>query len=387
MMHEIDDSLEFQGRSKKSYYGLVGWNAFHVFVATVAGLVALSTPNWIDTEPQGLLGIDNAGLWQVCYTDVPEDETVDNLTRHLGDIVAKNLFGTEGASEAFNLRLEEELLDSDKGGAFQLKLKELLDSPSSAVNKLDNTTTTSEEESFDDLADGPTPDAIPQSVRDTTAYSSALQEATVNVIVEAATEDFPVSSGCTDPMRLTHEDPTGEFFDAVPYPNGPTSYYLFQCMRGFVAGFCLFGAITCIIFLATFAIGVGTCSSVNMGLVTCFAVLHVACGLAGVIAYFILLARISSSDSKQILNVSYMFVEDQIQYGLAQYWGWSGWVFIGATGWSVLFLPFLCGTISQHTRAANEDPDYGPVMEDTEAQDTKGAAAPEPGEESSMIST
>ena len=48
MMHEIDESeLSFQGKHTKSYYGLLAWNVVHVFVAVVAGLVALSTSQWI----------------------------------------------------------------------------------------------------------------------------------------------------------------------------------------------------------------------------------------------------------------------------------------------------------------------------------------------------
>ena len=48
MMHEIDESeLSFQGKHTKSYYGLVAWNAVHVFIGVVAGLVALSTSHWI----------------------------------------------------------------------------------------------------------------------------------------------------------------------------------------------------------------------------------------------------------------------------------------------------------------------------------------------------
>ena len=310
-----------------------------------------------ETEPPGLLGIDHAGLWTVCYTKVPDGETVDNLTRHLSDIVSQNLFGPEGTSQAFNLQLEEELLETDKSEAFKMKLNELLQNNPSlddAVNMQSNNATSQvldDDTSEDEL----TPDMIPNELRDTRSYSSALQEASTAVIVSAAVEGFPVSSGCSNPLKVIEDDKPSEFFTAVPYPNGPNSYYLFQCLRGFVVGFCMFGVFVCIIFLSNFAIRVGGCAMFNLSTAAFFTVLQVLCGLAGVVSWFILLARISSSDSKQVLNVSYMFVDNQIVYGLHQYWGWSGWVFIGAAGWSVLFLPFLCSTLSVHQKARAYD--------------------------------
>ncbi len=75
--------------------------------------------------------------------------------------------------------------------------------------------------------------------------------------------------------------------------------------------------------------------------------------------YFILLARISSRDSKQVLNVSYLFVDEgEITPYVHHYWGWSGWVFIGAAAWSLLMLPFLCGTIAAHGAAKAQDMEY-----------------------------
>jgi len=360
-MHEIDESdLSFQGKHTKSYYGLLAWNVVHVFVAVVAGLVALSTSQWIDTEPQGLLGIDHAGLWTVCYTKVPEGETVDNLTRHLSDIVSSNLFGPEGASEAFNLQLEEELLETDRSEAFKMKLAELLQSsPDDAVNmQSDNATAT--DQVMEGLAeDDLTPDMIPNALRDSASYSSALQEASVAVIVSAAVEGFPVSTGCSNPLKVIEDDKPSEFFTAVPYPSGGSSYYLFQCLRGFVVGFCMFGVFVCVIMLSSLVVNVGGCAAFNLSTAMLFTILQVLCGLAGVASWFILLARISSTDSSQVLNVSYMFVDSPIAYGLHQYWGWSGWVFVGATGWSVLFLPFLCSTLSVHRKAREYDEPMG----------------------------
>ena len=155
-------------------------------------------------------------------------------------------------------------------------------------------------------------------------------------------EGFPVSSGCTNPVKIYKNDSAGEFFTAVPYPNGPNSYYLFQCLRGFVSGFGIFGLLACVIFFGSLGVRVGGCSLSNIFFGTLFGTLQVLCGLAGVISYFILLARISGSDSSQVLNVSYMFVSQPISFGVHQYWGWSAWVFIGATGWSLLMFPFTC---------------------------------------------
>jgi hypothetical protein len=371
MMHEIDESeLSFQGKHTKSYYGLLAWNIVHVFIAVVAGLVALSTSQWIDTEPQGLLGIDHAGLWTVCYTKVPEGETVDNLTRHLSDIVSENLFGAEGASEAFNLKLEEELLETDRSEAFKMKLAELLQSSpdEDAVNMQSDNSTATDELTEDIAEDDLTPDMIPNALRDSASYSSALQEASVAVIVSAAVEGFPVSTGCSNPLKVIEDDKPSEFFTAVPYPSGGSSYYLFQCLRGFVIGFCMFGVFVCVIFLSTLVISVGGCAAFNLSTAMLFTVLQVLCGLAGVASWFILLARISSTDSSQVLNVSYMFVDSPIAYGLHQYWGWSGWVFVGATGWSVLFLPFLCSTLSVHKKAR----EYDEPMGEYAAMDARG---------------
>lgn len=374
-MHEVAelDEADFEGRgsrARRSYYGLLGWNAVHILIAVAAAGVAAGTTHWIDTSPPGLLGINNAGLWSVCYTDVPDDETVDDLTRHLSDIVAANLFGSEGTSSNFNKQLEAELLEQDGYGVFEEELRDLIASGENATNATDataNGVSSDEDQKFvDELADGElTPDMIPASVKESKDYKSALQKASVNVLVGAAVEGFPVSSGCTNPVNIYKNDSAGEFFRAVPYPNGPNSYYLFQCLRGFVSGFGIFGLLACVIFFGSLGVRVGGCSLSNIFFGTLFGTLQVLCGLAGVISYFILLARISGSDSSQVLNVSYMFVSQPISFGVHQYWGWSAWVFIGATGWSLLMFPFTCCMLASHrvsrAEASGDDDDraYG----------------------------
>jgi len=79
----------------------------------------------------------------------------------------------------------------------------------------------------------------------------------------------------------------------------------------------------------TFAFPSSLC--LHFGVALAFCGWQVLCGLGGVASYFILLARISSRDSKQVLNVSYLFVDEgDITPYIHHYWGWSGWVFIGA---------------------------------------------------------
>ena len=58
-----------------------GWLAAHALVALAAGLVALGSPYWLQPAPQGLMGIDNAGLLSVCYAgpSIPVFEATKNL--------------------------------------------------------------------------------------------------------------------------------------------------------------------------------------------------------------------------------------------------------------------------------------------------------------------
>ncbi|QDZ19034.1 hypothetical protein HOP50_02g15430 [Chloropicon primus] len=367
MMHEMDES-EFQeqtgsSRARRHYYRLVAWNAVQLLIALAAAGVAVGTTHWINASPNGLLGINNAGLWSVCYTDVPEDETVDDLTRHLSGIVAENLFGADGTSATFNKQLEQELLEQDGPGVFKEELKDLLATNAPDVSRSDNSTAGDPEAAqkfVDELADGElTPDMIPQDVKDTASYQDALQRATVNVLVTSALKDFPVSSGCTNAVGVYKDDQPGKFFSFVPFPYGGSSYYVFQSLRGFVVGYGILGALACFIFFGTLAVSVGSCSYSNIVSGTIFAVLQVLCGLGGVICYFILTARIANSNSKQVLNVSYMFVDEPIPYDLHQYWGWSAWIFIGAAGWSLVMLPFLCCTFTAHAKSRSDDVEFG----------------------------
>ena len=58
-----------------------GWLAVHGLVALAAGLVALGSPYWLQPAPQGLLGVDNAGLLSVCYAgpSLPVFEAMEGL--------------------------------------------------------------------------------------------------------------------------------------------------------------------------------------------------------------------------------------------------------------------------------------------------------------------
>lgn len=104
-----------------------------------------------------------------------------------------------------------------------------------------------------------------------------------------------------------------------------------------------------------------------------FATLQVVSGLAGAVDYFILLARIASSNATEVINVSYLFVDYTTDgyRGIANYWGWSGWVFLGSVAWSLLMFPFLCCTCTSHIRARDsQDPDYG-LLENPRSMDHK----------------
>ena len=180
-------------------------------------------------------------MWSVCYADVPDDETVEDLARHLGGIVAENLFGSERTGSTFNEKLEAELLVQDGPGIFKQELSTLLEGADTTTTTSgggdDNSTSSAQSAGpanrfVDELADGEiTPDMIPDSVKSTPSYREALQRASVNVLVSAAVEEFPTSSGCTNPVNIYQDDQAGKFFSSVPYPNGPSSYYLFQCLR------------------------------------------------------------------------------------------------------------------------------------------------------------
>ena len=123
-----------------------------------------------------MLGTDNAGLWSVCYTDVPDDETVDDLKRHLGEIVSENLFGASGASSTFNQQLEQELLDQDGSEIFKQELRDLLSPPQDVDAQSGNGTEPTPESFVDELADGEiTPDMIPDDVKQTKSYQESLQ--------------------------------------------------------------------------------------------------------------------------------------------------------------------------------------------------------------------
>ena len=213
MMHEEDEfESRGAGRASRHYKGLVAWNAVHILIAVAAAAVAVSTYDWIgehsfralssrekypsvgpkfltlslslslprlppeDTKPRGMLGIDNAGLWSVCYTDVPDDETVDDLKRHLGEIVSENLFGASGASSTFNQQLEQELLDQDGSEIFKQELRDLLSPPQDVDAQSGNGTEPTPERFVDELADGEiTPDMIPDDVKQTKSYQESLQ--------------------------------------------------------------------------------------------------------------------------------------------------------------------------------------------------------------------
>lgn len=52
MMHEVAelDEADFEGRgsrARRSYYGLLGWNAVHILIAVAAAGVAAGTTHWI----------------------------------------------------------------------------------------------------------------------------------------------------------------------------------------------------------------------------------------------------------------------------------------------------------------------------------------------------
>lgn len=181
----------------------------------------------------------------------------------------------------------------------------------------------------------------------------------MNVLVSEAVDDFPLSSGCTNAVGTYKDDKAAKFFNFVPYPYGGTSYYLFQFLRAFAVGFLGFGVLACLIFFGNLAASVGRCSAVNIGFGSFFATLMVICGVAGSMCYFILLARIASTNSNLVLNVSYMFVSEPIEYNIADYWGWSGWCFVGAAAWSLAMTPFLCCMCGAHRKSRRAQTEFG----------------------------
>ena len=103
------DEANFESRESKqsrAFYGLTAWNAVHLIIGVAAAGVAVSTSHWLDTTykegMQGLLGINHAGLWSVCFAEIPENETAKNLTDHLSNIVDENLFGVSFLSLSFS---------------------------------------------------------------------------------------------------------------------------------------------------------------------------------------------------------------------------------------------------------------------------------------------
>ena len=108
MQHEMNEA-NFESRESKqsrAFYGLTAWNAVHLIIGVAAAGVAVSTSHWLDTTykegMQGLLGINHAGLWSVCFAEIPENETAKNLTDHLSNIVDENLFGVSFLSLSFS---------------------------------------------------------------------------------------------------------------------------------------------------------------------------------------------------------------------------------------------------------------------------------------------
>jgi len=311
------------------------------------------------TSPPGLLGIDNAGLWSVCYRDVPEHETVSNLTSHLEGIIYENLFGSEKDSSNDMVdkeQLEKEIRSSSFNQTLQERLKEITDP---TVNGNGNGTDADQVATVMEGIDEVSPDDIPEDIKNGIMYSDLLKELAVKLLVNESIEKFPISSGCSNSMRLQETDHVGEFFESVPYPTGPSTYYVLQSLRGFVVGFGLFGVLACLLSFVLVGVRVGSCGVSLLVILIVVIVLQVISGMAGIAAYFILLARLSSSDSKQLLNVSYLFVEEPIEYGLHQYWGWSAWVFIGGVCWAFLGFPILFGVLYKHKKLASSDQSYG----------------------------
>ncbi len=213
------------------------------------------------------MGINNAGLWTICYTDVPNDTTVDDLSRHMSDIVAGNLFGS--GDGGFSDALAEELLESDQADMFKMKLGDIMETEASAGADANATEA--------GAGDGDlSPDAIPADLKVTAPYKSALQEAAVKVIVDQTLEGFPLSSGCSKIGDVINQKSREEvFWSNVPYPYGEDSYYVFQCLRAFVCGFALFSLLACFWYLVTLGTPVGCCSSANMFFAMLFACLQV----------------------------------------------------------------------------------------------------------------
>jgi len=373
MQHEMNEA-NFESRESKqsrAFYGLTAWNAVHLIIGVAAAGVAVSTSHWLDTTykegMQGLLGINHAGLWSVCFAEIPENETAKNLTDHLSNIVDENLFGSGSMTQSkdFMIELEEQMLENSP--EFETRLAALLAEPADSGN-----VTSSAEESLGDSAE--TPDMIPASLKDSEAYKEAVRQATVDYIVNVTVEGFPLSSGCSNPMHVYKSDVAGWFFRNVPYPYGYDTYHLFQCLRAFVVGFGIFGLLSIMFFLFNLCTEIGSCSSANLSFAMIFATLQVVSGLAGVVDYFILLARIASSNATEVINVSYLFVDYTTDgyRGIANYWGWSGWVFLGSVAWSLLMFPFLCCTCTSHIRArdSQDTASYG-LLEAPRSMDNK----------------
>ena len=368
MMHE-DSTVDFEvqrRRANRTHRGLTCWHAVHAFIAMGAAGVAVGTSYWLIPKPPGLLGIWSLGLWSVCYkvseerarttewrqrtqrkqqqTDdtqrpqpMPELARVDDLKSYLASTLTQNLFASNSTDPP-----------DVRGEKLSAELRELgiaAPSPSPAPAG-DDGNATATAQAADPAESRVLADSINPAFQKQLGWTAAAQDAAARIV-----EGFPLSTGCTNGIETLApggKDSVRQFMTNVPYPVGTDVSIVFQCTRWLSVAF---GVLVFVVFcgacIGAMVNGVGPAARAAAWASALASPLALLAGLGGTVAYFVLLARIATEDSRNVLNISYLFTDQQITFGVQNYWGWSGWLFIAAVGWFAIGIPIGCCVVSR----------------------------------------